>query len=187
MVSFRLDDQIVLREFNPGDADAVFETVIRNYEHLKPFMHWITPDYSRRSAVEFIKQALIDREERRSMGFGIFDRGEFIGSIGFVNFDWAAKSTEMGYWISATHEGKGIISAACRKLIQFAIADLEMNRIEIRCSTENQRSAAIPERFGFTREGVLRQAVLRDGKLHDFAIYGLLAVEWKKEAGSSTL
>jgi len=78
------------------------------------------------------------------------------------------------------------VSAACRRLIQFAIDDLEMNRIEIHCSTENKRSAAIPERFGFTREGVLRQAALRDGKLHDFAIYGLLAAEWKKEAGSST-
>jgi ribosomal-protein-serine acetyltransferase len=187
MVSFRLDDRIVVREFKPGDADAVFETVMRNYDHLKPFMHWITPDYSRQSAVEFIRQALIDREERRSMGFGIFDSGEFIGSIGFVNFDWAAKTTEMGYWISAAHEGRGIVSAACKRLIQFAIDDLEINRIEIRCSTENQRSAAIPERFGFTREGVLRQAFLRDGKLHDFAIYGLLAAEWRNEAGSSTL
>ena len=187
MVSFRLDEQTVLREFRPADADAVFETVMRNYEHLKRFMHWITPDYSRRSAAEFIEQAKIDREERRSMGFGIFDGDEFIGSIGFVNFDWAAKTTEMGYWISKTHEGKGIVSAACRRLIRFAIDELEMNRIEIRCSTENQRSAGIPERFGFTREGVLRQAFLRDGKLHDFAVYGLLAAEWKDEAGSSTL
>src|SRR5688572_3035047 len=187
MVSFRLHDQILLREFKPGDADAVFETVMRNYDHLKRFMHWITPDYSRRSAIEFIEQAQIAREERRSMGFGIFDGDEFIGSIGFVNFDWAAKTTEMGYWISTTHEGKGIVSAACKRLIRFAIGDLDMNRIEIRCSTENLRSAAIPERLGFTREGVLRQAVLRDGKLHDFAIYGLLAAEWKNEAGSSTL
>jgi ribosomal-protein-serine acetyltransferase len=187
MVSFRLHDQIKLREFEPEDADAVFQTVTRNYEHLKPFMHWITPDYSGRSAAEFIEQAQIAREERCSMGFGIFDGDEFIGSIGFVNFDWAARTTEMGYWISTTHEGKGIVSAACQRLIQFAVDDLEMNRVEIRCSTENLRSAAIPERLGFTREGVLRQAFLRDGKLHDFAIYGLLAAEWKDEAGSSTL
>ena len=184
MVNFRLNDHIVLREFEPADADAVYETVSRNYEHLKRFMHWITPDYSRRSAVEFIERSISDREERRTLGFGIFRDGEFIGSIGFVNFDWSAKKTELGYWIDRSAEGKGIVSSASRKLIQFAIEELEMNRIEIRCSTENKRSAAIPERFGFKLEGVLRQAEFRDGKLHDFAVYSLLANEWRPEAPS---
>ena len=182
MVSFQLNDHIMLREFTAADADAIYETVSRNYEHLKRFMHWITPEYSRMSAVEFLERSVIEREERRAMGFGIFRDGEFIGSIGFVNFDWAAKKTELGYWIDKSAEGKGIVFSACRKLIQFAIDELEMNRIEIRCSTENKRSAAIPERFGFTLEGVLRQAELRNGKLHDFAVYSLLANEWRPDA-----
>ena len=184
MVTFRLNDHIVLREFEPTDADVVYETVSRNYEHLKRFMHWITPGYSRTSAAEFIERSIVDREERRTLGFGIFRDGEFIGSIGFVNFDWAAKKTELGYWIDSTAEGKGIVSAASQRLIQFAFDELEMNRIEIRCSTENKRSTAIPERFGFTQEGVLRQAEFRNGKLHDFAIYSLLAKEWHPEAPS---
>ena len=41
------------------------------------------------------------------------------------------------------------------------------------------RSAAVAERLGFTKEGVLRQSEMRNGRLHDFSIYGLLAAEWQ--------
>ncbi len=50
-----------------------------------------------------------------------------------------------------------------------------MNRVEIRCSTENSRSAAVPERLGFKLEGTLRQAEVLHGRAHDFLIFGLLA------------
>ena len=62
--------------------------------------------------------------------------------------------------------------------MEWVFDDLAFNRIEIRCSAENLRSAAIPQRFGFKLEGHLRQAEMRNGKLHDFLIYGLLASEW---------
>jgi ribosomal-protein-serine acetyltransferase len=58
---------------------------------------------------------------------------------------------------------------------------LGMNRIEIRCSAENIRSAAIPKRFGFTQEGRLRQRELRQERLHDFLIFGLLRSEWESK------
>ena len=80
-----------------------------------------------------------------------------------------------GYWLDRGEVGKGVVTRACRTLIKYAFEELGMNRIEIQCSAENRRSAAVPERLGFTKEGVLRQAELRNGKLHDFSIYGLLA------------
>jgi ribosomal-protein-serine acetyltransferase len=178
MVTFRIDNEITLREFTRDDAEAVFEAVRRDYEHLKPFMHWITPDYDLDSARQFIDGYLADRADRRALGLGIFRNGKVVGSIGFVNFDWKAMKTEIGYWISHDEEGKGIVSAAARQLIDFAFRELDINRIEIRCSALNTRSAAIPKRLGFTREGLLRQSEFRNGQLHDFEIYGLLASEW---------
>ena len=179
--SFRVTDEIVLRAFTLNDAEQVFAIVMKNSDHLRPFMHWMVPDYSLRSAKEFISQSIAGLADRKSLALGIFRRNDFIGSIGFVNFDWNSKKTEIGYWISEDEEGKGIVTEACRLLIDHAFHELGMNRIEIRCSAENVRSAAIPERLGFVREGVLRQAEFRDGRLHDFNLYGLLASEWKGE------
>lgn len=182
MVSFRLDSEIVLREFKPTDAEAVFRTVTENHEHLRVFMHWIVPDYSLLSARQFIAEAIAARSERRNLGLAIFRNDRFIGSIGFTTFDWLANATEIGYWIAKDEEGKGIVSRSVELLIDHAFSELGMNRIEIRCSAENIRSAAIPERLGFKREGVLRQSQFRNGKLHDFIVFGLLKSEWRTKA-----
>lgn len=180
MVSFKLQSGVTLREFEHGDAQAVFETVLANYDHLKGFMHWMSPDYSIQSARDFIEQSIAGRADRKALGFGIFREDSFIGSIGFVYFDWLAKKAEIGYWIARDDEGKGIITEASRLLIHFAFTELGLNRIEIRCSAVNLRSSAVPKRLGFTQEGHLRQAEYRNGGLHDFEIYGLLASEWQE-------
>lgn len=180
MVSFKLDDGISLREFVPDDADAVFAAVTKNYDHLKVFMHWANPNYSLLSAREFIEQSQAGRRERKVLGLGIFRADDLIGATGFVNFDWLAMKTEIGYWISREEEGKGIVYSACRILVDFAFTELQMNRVEIRCSAENLRSSAIPKRLGFQMEGLLRQSEFRNGRLHDFQVFGLLASEWRK-------
>ena len=179
ITSFRLADGIDLRVFHEDDAEAVFATVSRNEDHLMTFMHWMTPEYSMDSAREFVRRAVSSVKAGENLGYGIFRQGRLIGSIGFTHFDLKSRKTEIGYWIDKAEEGKGIVSAACGLLIEYAFGQLGLNRIEIRCSTFNVRSAAIPERLGFKKEGVLRQSEFRNGRLHDFSVYGLLAAEWQ--------
>ena len=177
---FRIGEEAELRQWTKSDAETVFEAAKKNYEHLQTFMEWIKPDHSLDDYQKFVDSEIAGSADMKSLGFGIFSHSELIGSIGFAYFDDAAKVTEIGYWIAATEEGKGIITKACQILIDFAFNDLGMNRVQIRCATANSRSAAIPERLGFTKEGVQRLHIIRNGKLYDFAIYGLLASEWQK-------
>ena len=184
MTEFLLDDGIVLRRFRPDDAGTVYRVVADDLEHLRVYMHWAVPGYSLNSATEFIEASMAAAEENKSLGFGIFDGEQFIGSVGFVNFDHLARRTEIGYWIASRFEGKGIVTRCCRRLIEHAFNELGLNRIEIRCAVENVRSAAVARRLGFTREGVLRQSEMRNGRLLDFEIYGLLAGEWLPSGGT---
>lgn len=39
-------------------------------------------------------------------------------------------------------------------LLNFAVTHLHARRIEIRCDSNNYRSRAIPERLGFTLDGI---------------------------------
>jgi ribosomal-protein-serine acetyltransferase len=176
---FRVDDEIVLRAFLDDDAQAVFDCAVGNLEHLRAFLHWMSPDYSIETAREFITTSREAVSERKGLPLGIFRRRDFIGSVGLVRFVWAPRKSEIGYWVDKANEGKGIVSSACKVLIEYAFGELGLNRIEIRCSAENVRSAAIPERLGVKKEGVLRQSEWRSGRLHDYAIYGLLADEWR--------
>lgn len=177
-LSFGLGGGIALRRFRETDADAVFDLVRKNENHLR-FMQWITADYSPEMAREFIAASAEAELNGDSLTFGIFREEDLIGVIGFVYFDRTARKTELGYWIDADEEGKGIISAAVRELIGWAFGIEKMNRIEIRCSTENIRGSAVPKRLGFSLEAHLRQSEFRHGVLVDFFVFGLLADEWK--------
>jgi len=67
------------------------------------------------------------------------------------------------------------VYGACR----YFFDALGLNRVEIRCDPANTRSRAIPERLGFTQEGVLRQVGTLSHGYYDHVVYGLLAHEWR--------
>lgn len=168
-------DGFQMRAWREDDVDAAFEIVLRNREHLETYMQWMTPDYSIDSAKKFITDGIKNRLDKKTLGLALERDGKLIGSTGFNRLDWTARVCEIGYWIDRAEEGKGVVTRACRAMIDYAFHGLELNRVEIRCSTENSRSAAVPERLGFKLEGTLRQADVLNGRAHDFYIYGLLA------------
>jgi ribosomal-protein-serine acetyltransferase len=179
MPYLKVDDETQLRAYEEKDAGALFSLVKSSYEHLRPFLHWVTPDYSPETAREFILQNRMAAEERKREGYGVFYQGELVGSVGLVKLDWSSKYAEIGYWIAKDFEGRGLITRSCRALIDYAFEQLGINRVEIRCATENARSRAIPEKLGFQLEGVLRQSIWRHERFYDVAIYGVLAEEWR--------
>ena len=69
---------------------------------------------------------------------------------------------------------------ACTKvLIRYVFEEFDINRVEIQMSTRNPKSKAIPERLGFTQEGVLRS----NERLREFSdsyVYSLLREEYEK-------
>jgi len=181
-----LGDGIVMRTVRSGDAEAAFEVIERNYNHLRTFMEWAKPDYALQDAEEWVAKTTSRTRDDEPLNFVQFSGGQMIGTIGFSGFDIDAKVTEIGYWIDSAEQGKGIMSLATEKLLQIAFDQLGMDRVQIRCADANVRSAAIPRKLGFTEEGRQRKHVMRDGKLYDFLIFGLLRDEWAARTGSSS-
>lgn len=85
---------------------------------------------------------------------------------------------EIGYMLGQRFEGHGIITRAVIAVLDAAIDRLDLQRFEIRCAPDNQRSRAIPQRLGFHEEGLLRGSAQLDGRYHDEILYALLAEEW---------
>jgi len=71
-VKHSVDDNLELRSYEDRDAHAIFDIVKANYEHLRPYLHWVTPNYTIETAKEFIAQRRVAELENAGQAFGIF-------------------------------------------------------------------------------------------------------------------
>lgn len=126
-----------------------------------------------------MKNAIKQGAENGAVSAGIWVHGELAGIISFHEIQWHNRSVSIGYWLGKHYVGQGIMTSACRAFVDYALMDLDLNRVEIRCATGNQRSRAIPERLGFVLEGIVREAELLPQGYVNHAIYGMLKSEWK--------
>lgn len=74
------------------------------------------------------------------------------------------------------------MTAACQAVVDHALVELKLNRVEIRCGAENARSRAVARRLGFAEEGVARQAEWVAGRAIDLVTYAMLAADWPRPA-----
>jgi ribosomal-protein-serine acetyltransferase len=109
--------------------------------------------------------------------FVIIDNDKVIGRIGVYKIDCQNKIGEIGYWLAENSQGKGIMQKSIRAIIDFCFTVLKLNRVEIKCATENIKSKNIPEKFNFTKEGVIRQGELLYDKYVDLILYSLLKTD----------
>jgi ribosomal-protein-serine acetyltransferase len=183
MISRRLDDDLELRPVDEGCAEELTALVRRDLAHLRPWMPWASERYSIEDAREFIRRQIRQYAEDQAFATIIFYAGRIAGSIGYNNIDWSNRKADIGYWLGAAYEGRGIMTRACRALVEYAFHELRLNRVEIYCAVDNHRSRRIPERLGFRQEGTHRQAEWVHDHFKDLVSYSALAAEWKTPAG----
>ncbi|MBN9387800.1 MAG: GNAT family N-acetyltransferase [Chloroflexi bacterium] len=179
MFSLRVDDEIELGLYEERHAQALFELTDRSREHIREWLPWVDGSTTVEASRNFIKISLKQYAENDGLAVGIWYKGELAGTASFHYFDWHTRRTEIGYWLGQEFTGKGLMTRAVRRLVEYGFDELNLNRIEIRCAPGNRKSRAIPERLGFTAEGTLRQVgFIHDNILVDMVVYGLLKDEW---------
>ncbi len=161
-----------VRPFGLRDAEALFRVVDAERDRLGEWLGWV--EVVRTPADE---RAWIARTEDPLERLGIFVEGRPVGGIG-LHRDPGGVCGEIGYWIASTHEGRGLVTAACRRLIDHGFRELGLHRIEIQAAQGNERSRRVAERLGFRPEGVRREAGRTSRGYVDLVVYGLLEHEW---------
>ena len=182
MFSYKIDDETEIRLFAEQHADRLFALVDENREYLREWLPWVDGTKTAEETRKFIKGSLEQFAANEGFSAGLWHRGELAGSIGSHKIDWSNKKVEVGYWISAGFQGKGIVTRATRALVDYLFDELGLNRVEIHCAEGNKKSRAIAERLGFRQEGILRQATLLYDHYQDMVIYGMLREDWRTGA-----
>ena len=182
MFEAEVDEGLILRIFEPRHAQMLFDLVDRNREHLGTWLTFVERTQTVKDIETYIHNSLEKFAKGNGFQLGIWSGGELAGVVGLNYIIQEFRCTEIGYWLGAEYGGQGIVTKACRHLCGYLFTELNLNRIEIRCSETNAKSRAIPERLGFTLEGKLRQMGYTQAGLVDYLVYGLLADEWKPQS-----
>jgi ribosomal-protein-serine acetyltransferase len=107
------------------------------------------------------------------------DRWRLVGLVNLL-IDGPGRSAEVGYWLDAGFEGRGLVTRAVMAVLDHAFGPLGLHRVELQALTTNTRSRSVAQRLGFTQEDVLREAAAFPDERRDVVLYGLLASEWHK-------
>ncbi len=175
-----VDEETQLRLHEERFAGEYFALIDRNRAYLQKWMPWAAFENSLEDIKAYMKHTLLQFANNEGLQTGIWYQNRLVGSIGYPSLDWADHKTEIGYWIDASMQGKGLVTKACKTLVTYAFEQYHLNKVEIHCATGNTRSCAIPERLGFTQEGVIRQAEWCVDHYNDIGVYGMLASEWSR-------
>ena len=175
---FRIDASTRLRELTSEDAGSLYALVDGNRKYLRQWLPWVDkqqgPDYSRK----FIEGARIDNQAGVALTLGIEHQGDIVGVIAFHEFDNENRQTSMGFWISSSHQGKGIVSISCARLIEYAFTDLGLNRVVMKIAQDNVPSRRVAERNGLVYEGTRRQSEWLYDHFVNQVIYAAVADQW---------
>ena len=105
-----------------------------------------------------------------------------IGTCGFHNIDWKARSAELGILIGERKEwNKGYGTETMRLLLRQGFETLNLHRLFLRVYDHNKGAIRAYEKAGFVHEGRLRDAGFSDGKYKDTLLMSVLRSEWKSE------
>lgn len=174
MLIATLGDGLELRLLELRHAPDYHRLVIRNYSRL----YWLPAEPSLQDAERRLRAGLSRFAEGTGADGGIFDRGVLVGFAGLFDIDSDFRSAEIGYWIDAAEEGRGLAHRAALALLRHAFDELELHRVALKCAATNIPSIRVAERLGFRLEGRLLKADRIGDEWVDFLIYGMLDEEW---------
>jgi ribosomal-protein-serine acetyltransferase len=167
-----------LRLLDESDAKELHALIDENRVYLARWLPWAA-EQSPADTVGFIRKTQKQSIENEGFQAAVTYEESIIGMVGYHGIDWSNSSTSIGYWLAEAHQGKGTMTLAVRALVEHALSEWELNRVEIRAAVANRRSRAIPERLGFRQEGTLREAERVGGRYLDLALYAMLAADWR--------
>lgn len=175
-----VSEDLALAPVELGQADELFRLTDENRAHLRRWLPWLDSVRRVEDTRAFIRASHSQAAQNNGCQFAIMERNRIVGIIGHHQIDWRNRATSIGYWVAERHQGRGLVSASCRRLVAHAFVESHLNRVEIRCAAGNRRSRAVPERLGFAEEGVLREVEWLYDHFVDHVVYGLLADDWRR-------
>jgi [ribosomal protein S5]-alanine N-acetyltransferase len=165
-----------LRKMNINDAKDMFE-----YSSNQEVTKYLSYDHK---SIEDAEEYILNKVEKYIQGvcmiWGIEynENKKYIGACGFTHWDIENSCAEIAYSLAQDYWGKGIMNEIVNQLFRFGFEKMQLNRIEAKCWSENNKSVRIMEKNNMKFEGIIREQLFIKGKHRDIKIYSILKKEF---------
>lgn len=158
----------MLRKWQLQDADSLQKHA--DSIHVSSFLLDRFPSpYTLTDAIDFIT---IKMAEDPAINFAIMIDGEVSGVIGVdLRSDIYRKTPLLGYWLSEPYWRRGIITEAIRLITRYAFHHLDIICIQALVLSKNPASMRVLEKAGYSKQGILKQSVIKNGEVFDEHVY----------------
>ncbi|MFZ5918927.1 MAG: GNAT family N-acetyltransferase [Chloroflexota bacterium] len=158
-------------------------TLVAWYRDTEFLRFWDSRPASPKNETELSKILEESANDKNIFAFAVrpVNSGELLGYIEIDDIDWPHDAAGIGIGFGdPAHWGRGYGYEASQLALAFAFHELNLHRLTATVFSYNARSVALFEKLGFTREGVFRERLQRDGQRFDMYLYGLLRHEWHR-------
>lgn len=169
-------DRLLLRAIEMTDAADIYE--YSKEQSVGPWAGW-KPHEALKETKKLIKKIFLKAD--CTWGIVIKDTNKLVGSIGLIPD--ASRPSEkirmLGYAMGSKYWGKGYMSEAAVRVLDYAFGAIELDMVTVTCYPDNERSRRVIEKCGFTYEGRLRLHLKHyDGEMRDGLVFSLLKNEF---------
>jgi ribosomal-protein-alanine N-acetyltransferase len=178
-------DRLILRMGTPDDIPAIVRYFNDTREFLHPWEPIRPPEFYQPES--WGKRLEGDREQfAADRGLRLFlfakaDPGCIEGSVGYGVFNrGAAHHCYLGYALSESRQGQGLMTEAVRAANDYVFSVLNLHRIMANYMPRNQRSGNLLKRLGFTVEGFARDYLMINGRWEDHILTSLTNPAWQQ-------
>jgi len=163
-------ERLILRKMSPDDRDDFFtmRSDKRMHEHTDT-----TPDHDISQTDEYLAKMLRGVDENRWIIWAIQHRASarVIGSVGIWNFNKTQTTAELSYGIAPEFQGKGYMSEALTRVIEYALNTLKLTALEAYTEAENTPSRRLLERIGFGEAGQVDDPSADGTRVYHMIVY----------------
>ncbi|GAA4691809.1 GNAT family N-acetyltransferase [Phytohabitans rumicis] len=174
------DDGAQLRPLEPWRAEEFLAHIDRGREFIGRYVGLPDVVTSPQSSRAFLQSYADKAAADAGRIYGIWTDGTLVGGVLFKTMDVERGTAEAGCWLEPSAAGKGLVTRAARVIIDWAIDERGIHRVEWLVAAANEASIAVARRLGMSKDGVLRESYAHRGERHDIEVWSVLAPEWRR-------
>lgn len=176
MDSIIYTDRLTLKQPCLNDVKELFG--LMKDESLTRFLTW--EPHSDKKTTETVVRSLIESQiNDKAYHWCIWLNDKIIGLVSLIDIrrkirTWTINRAELSYWIGADFQGKGYATEASSAVLDFGLNRLNLHKVIIAHSKENNQSKSICNKLGFIQYAHEHDAFKKKEQWHDLIWYELI-------------